>query len=91
VLSQTAAEKAVSATKRRKGRKIFDVISLKPKKNHLPKLLAGRKKTCRFCSKGDKSKVALARRLRQETTMSLKWIAQRLHTGQLDLRFQPIL
>ena len=31
--------------------------------------------------KGDKSKVALARRLRQETTMSLKWIAQRLHMG----------
>jgi putative transposase len=31
--------------------------------------------------KGDKAKVALARRLRQETTMSLKWIAQRLHMG----------
>jgi putative transposase len=31
--------------------------------------------------KGDKSKVALARRLRQETTMSLKWIARRLHMG----------
>jgi hypothetical protein len=31
--------------------------------------------------KGDKRKVALARRLRQETTMSLKWIAQRLHMG----------
>jgi hypothetical protein len=31
--------------------------------------------------KGDKKKVALARRLRQETTMSLKWIAQRLHMG----------
>ena len=31
--------------------------------------------------KGDKSKVALARRLRQETTMSLKWIAQRLYMG----------
>ncbi|HZM03303.1 MAG TPA: transposase [Candidatus Saccharimonadales bacterium] len=31
--------------------------------------------------KGHKSKVALARRLRQETTMSLKWIAQRLHMG----------
>jgi REP element-mobilizing transposase RayT len=32
-------------------------------------------------SKGDKSKVAMARRLRQETSMSLKWIAQRLHMG----------
>jgi hypothetical protein len=31
--------------------------------------------------KGDKSKVALARRLRQETTMSLKWIARRLRMG----------
>jgi REP element-mobilizing transposase RayT len=32
--------------------------------------------------KGHKGKVALARRLRQETTMSLKWIAQRLHMGR---------
>jgi hypothetical protein len=31
--------------------------------------------------KGDRAKVLLARRLRQETTMSLKWIAQRLHMG----------
>jgi hypothetical protein len=31
--------------------------------------------------KGDKVKVALARRLRQDTTMSLKWIARRLHMG----------
>jgi hypothetical protein len=31
--------------------------------------------------KGHRSKVGLARRLRQETTMSLKWIAQRLHMG----------
>jgi hypothetical protein len=31
--------------------------------------------------KGDKAKVTVARRLRQETTMSLKWIAQRLHMG----------
>src|ERR1700677_5017071 len=30
---------------------------------------------------GDKSKVALARRLRQEMTMTLKWIARRLHIG----------
>jgi putative transposase len=35
----------------------------------------------RGLAKGDKGKVALARRLRQETTMSLKWIAQRLHMG----------
>jgi hypothetical protein len=31
--------------------------------------------------KGHGAKVGLARRLRQETTMSLKWIAQRLHMG----------
>jgi REP element-mobilizing transposase RayT len=31
--------------------------------------------------KGDKGKVALARRMRQETTMTLKWIAQRLRMG----------
>jgi len=31
--------------------------------------------------KGDKRKVALPCRLRQETTMSLKWIAQRLRMG----------
>jgi putative transposase len=31
--------------------------------------------------KGDKGKVLVARRLRQETTMSLKWIAQRLQMG----------
>jgi hypothetical protein len=31
--------------------------------------------------KGDKSKVALARRLRQKTIMSLKRIAARLHMG----------
>jgi len=32
-------------------------------------------------AKSDAAKVALARRLRQETTMSLKWIAQRLSMG----------
>ena len=32
-------------------------------------------------SKGHKSKVALARKLRGETTMSLRWIAKRLHMG----------
>lgn len=31
--------------------------------------------------KGDPGKVVAARRLRQETTMSLKWIAQRLSMG----------
>jgi REP element-mobilizing transposase RayT len=31
--------------------------------------------------KGDKVKLRLARRLRRETTMSLKWIARRLHMG----------
>ena len=31
--------------------------------------------------KGHKGKVAMARRLRKETTMSLKWIAQRLQMG----------
>ena len=31
--------------------------------------------------KGDKVKVALARRLREETTMTLKWIAERLQMG----------
>ncbi len=31
--------------------------------------------------KGDPVKVALARRLRQETTVTLKWISARLHTG----------
>jgi hypothetical protein len=32
-------------------------------------------------SKGDKNKVALARRLRQKTTMSLQWMARRPHMG----------
>jgi hypothetical protein len=31
--------------------------------------------------KGHRAKAMLARRLRQETTMSLKWIAQRLQMG----------
>ena len=39
--------------------------------------------------KGHRAKVLLARRLRQETTMSLMWIAERLHLGKLDLRLQP--
>jgi hypothetical protein len=31
--------------------------------------------------KGDPGKVKIAARLRQETVMTLKWIAQRLHMG----------
>jgi hypothetical protein len=31
--------------------------------------------------KGDAAKVKIARRLRRETTMTLAWIAQRLHMG----------
>jgi hypothetical protein len=31
--------------------------------------------------KGDPKKVQIARRLRVETTMTLQWIAQRLHMG----------
>jgi hypothetical protein len=31
--------------------------------------------------KGDETKVALARRLREETTVSLRWIAENLHMG----------
>ena len=31
--------------------------------------------------KGDKGKVQLARRLRTETTMTLRWIADRLQMG----------
>jgi hypothetical protein len=31
--------------------------------------------------KGDRRKVKIARRLRQETTMTLKWIADRLKMG----------
>jgi hypothetical protein len=32
--------------------------------------------------KGDNGKVMLRRRLRQETTLNLKWIAQRLQMGR---------
>jgi hypothetical protein len=42
---------------------------------------AGRKTILRARRKGHRAKVMLARRLRQETTMSLKWIAQRLQMG----------
>ncbi len=34
--------------------------------------------------KGDMGKVTTERRLRRETTMSLKWIAQRLRMGSWD-------
>src|SRR5690349_1442201 len=32
-------------------------------------------------SKGDKAKIAVAKRLRKETTMTLKWLAWRLQVG----------
>jgi hypothetical protein len=38
--------------------------------------------------KGDLGKVRIARRLRQETTVTLKWIAQRLRMGKLGARGQ---
>ena len=38
------------------------------------------KELCRR-AKADKGKVQLARRLRAETTMTLRWIASRLHIG----------
>ena len=40
-----------------------------------------RKKEWQARPKGDKGKVRLARRLRKETTMSLKWIARELNMG----------
>ncbi len=45
------------------------------------KRLGGTEEDLQRRRKGDKGKVRTARRLRQETTMSLKWIAQRLHMG----------
>ena len=36
-------------------------------------------------SKGDPGKVAMARRLRRETTMTLQWIAQRLTMGSASM------
>jgi hypothetical protein len=41
--------------------------------------LGWREDELRARRKGHRAKVLLARRLRQETTMSLKWIAERLH------------
>jgi len=32
-------------------------------------------------AKGDPAKVTIARRLRTESTMTLKWVAERLHMG----------
>jgi hypothetical protein len=40
-----------------------------------------REQDLQFHRKGDERKVRIARRLRQETTVSLKWIAQRLQMG----------
>ena len=44
-------------------------------------LLGWSEEKLRACRKGDQRKVAIARRLRQEATMSLKWIAHRLDMG----------
>jgi len=38
-------------------------------------------KDLRTTLKGDKRKVRMAKRLRAETTMTLKWIAERLNMG----------
>lgn len=43
--------------------------------------LGWRERDLEMTRKGDKHKVALARQLRKETTMSLKWIAHRLRMG----------
>jgi hypothetical protein len=40
--------------------------------------------------KGHTHKVALARRLRAETTMSLAWIAERLQMGSWSYVSQPV-
>jgi hypothetical protein len=45
------------------------------------KELGGRDEDLSLLRKGDAMKVAIARRLRKETTMSLKWIAGRLRMG----------
>ena len=46
-----------------------------------PERLGWEEDQLRARRKGHRSKVKLARRLRQETTMSLKWIAQQLQMG----------
>ena len=43
--------------------------------------LGWNKGALRGASKGDERKVRLAARLRKETTMSLKWIAEQLEMG----------
>jgi REP-associated tyrosine transposase len=45
------------------------------------KLIGWGEKDLRIFRKGDPKKVCIARRLRQETTMTLKWIAHRLQMG----------
>jgi len=47
-----------------------------------PGRLGWQEEAPRACPKGHPAKVALARRLRKETTMSLKWIAARLDMGR---------
>jgi hypothetical protein len=41
-------------------------------------------------AKGDKGKVAMAVRLRQETTMTLKWVAERLAMGSWSNVSNPL-
>jgi hypothetical protein len=41
--------------------------------------------------KGDVQKVRIARRLRKETTVTLKWIAHRLRIGHMDPCVEPAL
>jgi hypothetical protein len=43
--------------------------------------LGWRDSQLRQCRKGDREKVRIASRLRKETTMTLGWIAERLHMG----------
>jgi hypothetical protein len=45
------------------------------------KLLGWKEQALRLLPKGHPRKVEIARRLREETTLSLKWIAARLHMG----------
>ena len=42
-------------------------------------------------SNGDARKIEIARRLRQETTMPLRWIAERLQTGSVPYTAELIL
>jgi putative transposase len=47
--------------------------------------LGWRKDQLEHRRKGDAGKARIARRLRTETTMSLKWIAERLHMGSVSM------